>query len=377
MLAARKTREPSRDYHRIQKQPPLWHDGDMNTLSFGCNGCSYHHMCGGLCLDKAVFSCLDYCCEEPANCDFVCASNPRVFALRVREVRGFGLDNVARAPRLESPRLPFVVPIINDGNKRNRVFFAPTVCLSLYSVVSRYKRMKTRCDAFDVANHFGIPMDSSLILTGVAKDPLVEGWWSLGHRRLQTIRKLRDLNVQVVTTPNFSLFTNRPRWDDLHSIKRIAITHEEFLREGLPAALHVNARTDRDWERWTEYIESRDEVTHVAFEFTTGAGRMARIKWQTRQLVRLGRDVCQELHLVVRAAPLWVLRELSGSFGGVTVLDTNTFMKTIHRRMGVIGIDGKVRWLPCPTGRDEPLDALLAHNWSVVREAYFSSIAWG
>lgn len=374
MLAARKTRELSRDYNRIQKQPPIWHDGNKNTLSFGCNGCSHRGMCGGLYLDKSVFSCLDYCCGDSADCDLVCASNPSVFASRVREVRGFGLDNVARASRPEVPCLPFVVPIVSHGNRRNGVFSVPAICLSLYSVVSRYRRIGDRFGAGDLADQFRIPVNCPLILTGVAKDHLVERWWSLGHRRLETIRKFRSLNVQIVTTPNFSLFTNRPRWDDLHSMKRIAIAHEEFLREGLPAALHLNARTERDWERWTEYIASRKEITHVAFEFTTGAGRKARIEWQLRQLAGLGRNSSQDLHLVVRAAPIGVLGELRRAYGGVTVLDTNAFMKTVHRRIGVNGMDGRVRWLPRPTGRDEPLDALLVHNWEVVRNIYSTSV---
>jgi hypothetical protein len=91
-------------------------------------------------------------------------------------------------------------------------------------------------------------------------------------QRRDAIRALRSLGVTLVTTPNFSLFIDQPRWDDLHSQKRIMIVHEEFLSEGLPAALHVNARTERDWERWTEYIAARPELTHIAFEFATGAG---------------------------------------------------------------------------------------------------------
>ncbi|MGH7268007.1 MAG: hypothetical protein ACREMB_24585 [Candidatus Rokuibacteriota bacterium] len=85
--------------------------------------------------------------------------------------------------------------------------------------------------------------------------------------------------MALVTTPNFSLFADQPCWDDLHSIKRIALVHEEFLSEGLPAALHINARTDQDWERWRAYVAVRPEVTHIAFEFATGAGRAERIKW--------------------------------------------------------------------------------------------------
>jgi hypothetical protein len=54
---------------------------------------------------------------------------------------------------------------------------------------------------------------------------------------------MRSLGVTLVTTPNFSLFIDQPRWDDLHSQKAVMIAHEEFLSEGLPAALHVDART--------------------------------------------------------------------------------------------------------------------------------------
>jgi hypothetical protein len=36
-------------------------------------------------------------------------------------------------------------------------------------------------------------------------------------------------------------------WHDLHAMKRIAIALGEFLEAGMPAALHVNGRTDRDF----------------------------------------------------------------------------------------------------------------------------------
>ena len=143
--------------------------------------------------------------------------------------------------------------------------------------------------------------------------------WSLGPDRLDAICRLREFGVELVTTPNFSLFTDQPRWDDMHSMKRIAITHEEFLREGLPAALHINARTERDWERWAEYIRLRSEVTHVAFEFQTGAGWAGRIDWQAAQLVHLAKDAGRPLHLVVRAAGSDILPGLVAAFGDTTV----------------------------------------------------------
>jgi hypothetical protein len=84
-----------------------------------------------------------------------------------------------------------------------------------------------------LAKAFGIGLDVPVILTGTAKDRPLERWWSLGAQRRDAIRALRSLGVTLVTTPNFSLFIDQPRWDDLHSQKRIMIVHEEFLSEGL------------------------------------------------------------------------------------------------------------------------------------------------
>jgi hypothetical protein len=115
----------------------------------------------------------------------------------------------------------------------------------------------------------------------------LERWWLFGSDRVEAIRALKKLNISLVTAPNYSLFTDQPRWDDLHSMKRIALVHQEFLNEGMPAALHVNARTERDWERWREFIVARPEITDLAFEFATGAGWAGRLDWHAEQLSHL------------------------------------------------------------------------------------------
>ena len=173
-----------------------------------------------------------------------------------------------------------------------------------------------------------------------------------------------------MTTPNFSLFTDQPRWDDLHSMKRIAITHEKFLQEGLPAALHVNARTERDWERWTEYIRLRCEVTHVAFEFQTGAGWSGRIDWQAAQLLNLAKGAGRPLHLVIRAAGSDILPGLITTFGDTTVLDTASFVKAVYRQRGIETACGKIEWETSLTAPNALVDPLLTHNWSLVSRSY-------
>jgi Domain of unknown function (DUF4417) len=363
-----------------QRQRTLWHDASRFSVSLGCTICPDRRVCGGLQVESAVFNCLSLCCGNPTDCDAVCRNNPQKFAERVREVDGFTLNNVPRAPVRATPQLPKLVPVLFHGDRRRRPFqSSAAVCLPLYKVIARHDGHTRYANRAALAAGFGIPSTTSVILTGTAIDPPLERWWSLGPERLDAIRALRDIGIAMVTTPNFSLFTDQPRWDDLHSMKRIALVHEEFLREGLPAALHVNARTDRDWERWIDYIGQRPEVTHIAFEFGTGAGWPTRIQWHTDQLLQLGAAVGRPLHLVLRGGTE-VLPMLVAGFRNITFLETTTFPKTVHRQRAELMANGSVSWRLSPTARNEGLDDLLAHNWETVarsHEGIFESRAEG
>ncbi len=137
----------------------------------------------------------------------------------------------------------------------------------------------------------------------------------------------------------------------------------------MPAALHVNARTERDWERWRDFIAARDEVTHLAFEFATGAGWGTRLTWHAEQLARLASSVSRPLHLIVRGGTT-ILPRLASSFDKLTCLETSTFLKTMRRKAATVRADGAVRWKHAPTERSEQLDALLKENWNTVATTY-------
>ena len=354
--------------HRRERRS--WHDGSKHTPSLGCKACPDRDICGGLSIERALFDCLGNCCRQPERCDAVCRKNPREFVKRVREIGGFGFDDVPPAARLPSAPLPEVVPVLFHGSSRAVPFAPAAVCLPLCSVIARDRGAQRYPDAASVAQAFRFRVATPVMLTGTANDRPLERWWSLGPLRLDEIRRLRDLGVVLVTTPNFSLFTDRPRWDDMHSMKRIAITHEEFLRVGLAAALHVNARTEWDWERWTNYILQRSEVTHVAFEFTTGAGRVGRMDWYAEQLAKLAAGVGRPLHLVVRKISGNVLSGLVSAFAQTTVLDTTSFIKTVRRQRALEVGPGRLQWESSPTELDAPLDELLTHNWSAVSRSF-------
>ena len=354
--------------HRREKK--LWHDGKKSTSSLGCTVCPERKDCGGLNTPTPLYNCLSLCCDEPEQCDSVCRNKPRDFVQRIREISGFRLDNVPRAVRLPETQLPSVVPVLFHGKSREVPFAAPAVCLSLHSMVEHCYGKQRYADAEAVATEFRFKAGTPLLLTGIAIDQPLERWWSLGHRRRDVIRTLHKLNVKLVTTPNFSLFTDQPRWDNMYNMKRIAITHSEFLQEGLQAALHVNARTERDWERWTEYILLRDEVTHIAFEFQTGAGWAGRIRWQAAQLANLARGVGRPLHLTLRGGGMDILPDLVEAFDKTTLFETMSFMKTIHRQRGTRAEDGSLKWETSLTAPKEPVDELLMHNWALVKRSY-------
>ena len=367
MLSEREIREHLKSHRNHRREKKLWHDGTRYTSSLGCTVCPDQENCGGLNIETTFYDCLVNCCGKPEQCDSVCRNKPRDFVKRIREISGFRLDNVRRVARLPEIQLPSVMPVLFHGNSRKMPFAAPAVCLPLYKIIGRCYGERRYADADAMAVEFRFEAGTPLLLTGTATDRPLERWWSLGLRRLDVIRMLHKLGVELVTTPNFSLFTDQPRWDDMHSMKRIAITHEEFLREGVRAALHVNARTERDWERWTEYIRSRSEVTHVAFEFKTGAGWAGRIGWQATQLANLARGVGRPLHLVLRGGGADILPGLVDAFCKTTVVETTSFMKAIRRQRGTRTADGKIIW---ETARNASVDELLAHNWTLVMESY-------
>lgn len=363
-------RGPEQQGRRPHEHKRLWHKEREHSLSIGCANCLDKKLCGGLEVDGSVFDCMALCCGEPERCDSVCRQQPLQFVRRVREVGGFGLENVPRARKLASPSMPILVPTLLHGKKRSRPFNAPTVCLPLYEIIAKHGGQPRYTDFRGIAHAFKVSAEAQIILTGTAIDAPLERWWSLGEqRRRDAIRALMNLNIKLVTTPNFSLFTDRPRWDDLHSIKRIALVQAEFAAEGLVAALHLNARTDRDWARWEAFVRERPEISHVAFEFATGAGYGRRILWHAKHLEALASSVGRPLHLVVRGGAR-VLSQLARAFAGLTILETSAFVKTIKRQRGTVVDRTKLHWAQSPTRKNEPLDKLLDQNWREVTSAY-------
>nr|WP_279331207.1 DUF4417 domain-containing protein [Solimonas fluminis] len=248
------------------------------------------------------------------------------------------------------------------GSRRSTPLKLDAVAVPLAELLDRRSgahRFGSRAELYD---HFMLDDLTAVIASGTDEDKSIERVWGLKDPAAFA-KTLMNMGVSAVTSPNFSLFNDVPRWDNLYNMKRIALCWQQFQSAGLHSLLHVNARTDQDWNRWIEFIEARPEISGVAFEFGTGAGAQSREGWHRDQLCRLAQSISRPLELYVRGG-LQVLGELRTAFGNANIkmIDSRPFMKAMHRQAGEIAASGKLEWTPAPTAFGQELDDLLALN---------------
>jgi hypothetical protein len=347
----------------------FWSD-PRAPMSLGCIDCPNRQQCGGQTISGHGFNCLDHCCHRPDKCQLVCL-NAKNFVDRVREVGGLDLETPLAAALPSPTHVPYL-PLIFHNSARVGHLATPAVAMPLYRFVGQSAncRFVTRSD---VAEAFKIDPSAQLFLSGVARDHEVEQWWKLGTTgRIKAIGNLRRLGVAMVTTPNFSLMVDRPRWDDLHSMKRIVQVCHELVSEGQATALHVNGRTRHDFSRWADYIVAHPEITHLAYEFTTGTKNPERMQQHAQWLIELAGASGRRLGLVLRGGTQ-VVTLLSVHFQ-VSFIDSSPFEKAMHRLVAYLDGNGRRRWFKQLTPEGAPIDALLAENVGV-SERWFAGLS--
>ncbi|MDO7837106.1 DUF4417 domain-containing protein [Sphingobium sp. HBC34] len=352
---------PDPSLRRLPNTQSLWDDASRSPSSLGCWTCVDKTICGGAHSGASFFDCNDYCrCTDKASCDLVCRGNPTTYVARYREVGTFDLMKAPRAPEIPIASLPSMVPLIEHNSARHGSLNFPIVAIPLHKLVDPDKGKLKFNDREAMAAQFGIDPQARLVVSGVARDLRIERYWA-SPERPALLAQLRALDITLLTPPNFSVLTGVPRSDNLHAMKRIMLVWVEMAQAGIPTALHINARTERDYERWTELIEARPEISALAVEFATGAGRGTRIDWHVARLGELAANVSRPLRLVLRGGGR-VLEPLRQSFAAVTMIDTDAFTKSRCRKQAYFTEGGKLLWRSHPTAEGEPIDSLLQHN---------------
>jgi hypothetical protein len=353
----------------------LWYNRDL-PQQLGCAGCPDLVVCGGLRVEAPILDChqLCSCARSGKRCFGVCRRDPVMFVARVNEVKGFGFENVPRSQSLPTRPLPAFAPVVYNGTDRNGVLKSEIVALPLLSLFNRSSGTGKFEDRQELLDYFRLGAGTRIILTGIDNDIAIERWWSFADRP-RLIRTLRRLGVEMVTAPNYSLFTDVTRLDNLHNLKRIAIAWSEFVREGMPCAFHLNGRTDRDWERLGDFVAGRDEITHVSVEFTTGGAGLNRGRYHRDALLAIAARAGRPLRLLMRGGRCH-LPDLLRSFASVTVMDSDPYVRAKYRRRARLRIGGDIEWALSPTPRGAYLDELLQSNVDTVRQSTATRIEW-
>lgn len=302
--------------------------GDGERL--GCMNCLDRQLCGGIRPGVGVLSCRDYCCNTPNDCSRICPNKPAEFVFRQREVRGWEFDNVPRLAFNASPDVPGVIPELYHTSRRFETLRTKAVAVPLRAILNRSATTARFSTKSGVLADLRVSPRAAMVIDCIGRDRLIESFWAERHSS-GLIDALVGLRPAWVIVPNYSVITNVPRWENFHAMKRIAIVWSEFMERGIPTVFTVNARTDRDWNRCSDFVLARPELQAIAIELGTGlryADRLAAILPRVRAL---GLAADRRLRLFVRGgrASIDSLRE---AFQTVHLIDTNPFMKAVHRQ---------------------------------------------
>ena len=326
----------------------LLKDIDSPTALLGCGSCLDRQACGGLHLPNgsAMLTCMDLChCADPSACDMVCPKAPTRFARRVHEVRGFQLDDIPRRNFNARPAPAGCVTLIEGRVSRRRPIELPDYAAIPLSRAITGRGLQQRAKTRDeVVRDHGVLPRKGWIVTGIENDRYVERAWRLPKHR-EVFKSLREAGVVFATSPNFSLYADAPRHDNLHAMKRIAWMWYTMNEAGLPTALHVNGRTSHDFDRWTQFIIDHPEVTSIAFEFLTGAKLVDDSERYVDRLTTLAQRVERPLTLVLRGS-MQIAKRLEAVFDHVIWLDATPYFRAMHRHVAVPNSAGPLRYAP-------------------------------
>lgn len=325
----------------------LLKDMGKTTPLLGCGSCLDRATCGGLHLPNgtSTLTCMDLCqCADPNACDLICPNVPKRYAKRFSEVSGFDFDDIPHRRFKPLPKLQEHITLVEGRIGKARPIEMPLVAIPLsHAIRGRGELLRAKTKDELIRDH-GISPKMGWVLTGTEDDRYVERIWKLPNHRT-IFKNLVEAGAVFATSPNFSLYADVPRHDNLHAMKRIAWMWYLMNEAGLPTALHVNGRTDFDFERWAQFIVSHTEVTAIAFEFLTGAKSDMDSERYIGRLASLQKCVGRPLTLVLRGSTK-IAHQLEKVFNRVILLDATPYFRAVHRHAAMPSDDAVLRYKP-------------------------------
>jgi hypothetical protein len=297
------------------------------------------------------------------------------FIDRWREVGGMDAPPVANLKAPEIVDLPRYVPMIQHGYCFDRPLNLPYAMLPTFGVFStRRNRTYGRLSPdTSVHSEFNLNQSCCVILISVSTDDKLETYWR--YRRSRDIPSLLSRQgITAVSVPNFSYFTDAPRWHTIWNRRRMLCVAEEISKANVGIMPHLNALTTLDWEMWRDLLCQQTDLRFVVKEFQTGGAYTGIGERMFQDLCNLQSGLGREIHpILVGGARFW--SQLCANFRSFTVVDSTPFMKTVYRREIVISEQGVVQDIEHPMDKNGDLHPLWETNLARYKVALENRLA--
>lgn len=339
------------------------HRRQSEILYLGCDSCALLPECGGL-DDLTLWGCFQKCLTcDVERCDWTCPKNRNQFWSRFREVGGWPPKPLQNIRTAENLYLPLYLPQIHNGHDRRNRLAEPIVAVPTFSILKgrpsgSYGPIASDRVAFRRA--LKLSGTTKILLVSVAQDWHLERFWRFAES-CDVGPALRQLDIDAITTPNFSFFSDVPRTHSLWNLARMSRMTEYLSSSGINVIPHIHAATKTDWNYWTRIFLDDEHITHIIREFQTG-GRNRDVALSSIQKLADFRDkLGRELHLVAVGAGQYasILRR---HFSKLTLVDSTPFIKTHKRQRLVLRPGSRPMWIRHQTAPDESLHELLRDN---------------
>ncbi len=164
----------------------------------------------------------------------------------------------------------------------------------------------------------GLCENQLAVLLGYGEDPLVEGLWTRRHAD-QLVEAIAGQGWDVVLAPNYSLYANQPRAEQLLNFRRNLMLATELAEAGVCAVANLYWLRLEDLERYLDWIADLAPDGPAAVAVNVQTFRTA-ADWQQMALpglTLLAAGLPSDLPVVItgasRADRIGVLSELFGS----------------------------------------------------------------
>jgi hypothetical protein len=328
--------------------------------SASCPRCVLFDRCGGLFNDRPLLNCFEQFCCGDGSCDHVCPYKSADFRRRMLEIGGLRFDDIP--PLRQSPmELPAYVPMIHHGSRRVGELQADAVAVDPY-LIFRCRNGAYRSvvnDGASLRRYFKIAPSARLILRGTAEDRFLEQFWS--YRKTDRVaEQIASLGVTLVIGPNYSQFLDVPRTDCLFNRKRQLLCLAEMSQAGISVAPHLSALMPPDWNFWTEFLRSNDQLNYVALNFQTGNKNRKEGTKVIDRIQAIQERIGRRLWLILIGGAQFV-EYAARRLGQFVLIDSEPFAKT-HRRRRFRPNGPKRRWEETWSLERQPIDDILQGN---------------